>query len=74
MDSVAVRRLTSHDWQVWRDIRLAALADAPRIFHGSLEEERAYGEAHWRGSADDGVKAVAFREGTPIGVRDPVIH
>lgn len=54
MDSVAVRRLTSGDWEMWRNLRLAALADAPHIFHGSLEEERAYGEARWRRSADDG--------------------
>ncbi|MEV4296959.1 GNAT family N-acetyltransferase [Microbispora rosea] len=68
MYSVVIRRLSGADWRTWCHLRLAALADAPDIFHGDLEEERAYDEARWRAWTEDGVKVAAFDADVPVGV------
>ncbi|MEN3536786.1 GNAT family N-acetyltransferase [Microbispora sp. ZYX-F-249] len=68
MDRVVIRRLGGADWRTWRELRLAALADAPGVFHGDPEEERAYDEARWRTWAEEGVKVAAFAADLPVGV------
>jgi len=45
---VVVRVATIEDWQVLRDIRLAALRDAPNAFDSTYDEQAAYAEADWR--------------------------
>ena len=65
---VEVRRLSVDEWQVWRDVRLTALADAPGAFTATLEEWADADESRWRARfAAVPFNAVAFREGRPIG-------
>jgi GNAT superfamily N-acetyltransferase len=68
--SVSVRRLGPDDWQTWRDVRLAALAEAPYAFASSLAKEQAYDEAGWRDwlQPDRGMKAVAHARTATVGV------
>ena len=75
---VQVRRLADQDWKTLRDVRLAALADAPYAFWATFQEESLFGQDQWRrflkaatwwtASRDDrvvGVVAVLNRSETP---------
>lgn len=48
--SVELRLLTEEDWQVWRVVRLRALAEAPYAFYATLAEWTGEGETEerWR--------------------------
>ena len=48
MSEVSVRALGGEDWQVYRDVRLAALREAPGAFASSLDQESQFDEAFWR--------------------------
>jgi ribosomal protein S18 acetylase RimI-like enzyme len=54
---VEIRRLGSADADVFREIRLRALADAPYAFGSSLAEERGHGPDFWQGRADESAAA-----------------
>ncbi len=45
---VLVRETVMEDWQALRDIRLAALRDAPDAFASTYAEQAAFEEADWR--------------------------
>lgn len=68
--AIVVRRLGPDDWQDWRDLRLAALADSPLAFASSLEREQGRTEGEWRGwlARDSGFAAVGYEEGAPAGI------
>ena len=68
--SVSVRRLGLDDWPTWRDVRLAALAEAPQTFASSLAREQGYDEARWRDwlHPDRGLKAVAEVPTAAVGL------
>jgi GNAT superfamily N-acetyltransferase len=60
----AIRPTTEDDWELVRDVRLRALADAPAAFGSTLVRERDRAEAEWRqwagrGRSGDGVMFVA---------------
>ena len=69
VDEVRVRRLAPDDWQLWRDVRLESLADAPYAYGSTLDRERRFDESDWRGrlSGGNGVVAVAIIGQEPAG-------
>ena len=72
-----IRQVHPDEWEALRDVRLAALAESPDAFGATLEEERAFDEARWRGwasgegwagevatfVADDGDRSVGMATG-----------
>ncbi|WP_418955331.1 N-acetyltransferase family protein [Streptomyces tritici] len=40
--------MTSEDWPMWRQVRLAALADSPHAFRARLDDWSRGGEKQWR--------------------------
>src|SRR5215467_9958635 len=54
-----VSRTGEDDWRAWREIRLAALADAPASSADTAEEAGALGEPDWRAMTRDGAIFVA---------------
>jgi len=66
MDRVAIVRLEPEDWEVFRDLRVAALTDAPHAFGSTLDGERRLGEADWRAKLASRAQFVA-RDDAPIG-------
>ena len=50
---VVVREVTPDDWETLRDVRLAALREAPQAFGSSYAREAPFTEAQWRGRIND---------------------
>lgn len=67
-----MRALGGEDWQVYRDVRLAALREAPGAFASSLAQEAEFDEAFWRKRMARSVRLLAssdaLDEGTPAGI------
>jgi GNAT superfamily N-acetyltransferase len=57
---VLVREAVTEDWQALRDIRLAALRDAPDAFGSTYEAQAAYEEADWRRRLSRGGTFLAY--------------
>ncbi|HTR95935.1 MAG TPA: GNAT family N-acetyltransferase [Trebonia sp.] len=55
---VFVREISADDWELMRDVRLAALAEAPYAFGSTYAREVAFGEPQWRGRISD--RSVTF--------------
>ena len=68
MSEINVRALGEDDWQVYRDIRLAALTEAPEAFVATRAEEEALDEQVWRERVRKSRRLVAERDGSPLGV------
>jgi hypothetical protein len=68
---VKVRPARAVDWQMLRELRLRALADAPDAFSSTLEEAAGLPEEVWRQWAQGGpgsVDFIAFERGIGIGM------
>lgn len=63
-----VRRLAAADWPVLRDLRTAALRDAPRAFLGDPVRERAQSAQAWQAWCETGIWLLAERDGQPVGL------
>jgi GNAT superfamily N-acetyltransferase len=68
MSEINVRALGEDDWQVYRDIRLAALLEAPEAFVATRAQEEALDEQVWRDRLRRARRLVAESDGTPLGV------
>jgi ribosomal protein S18 acetylase RimI-like enzyme len=66
-----VRRTTSGDWQLLKQLRLAALLDAPTAFGVSHAAAAAYSDEQWRERAAEGSRPeflLAFADGAAAGM------
>jgi RimJ/RimL family protein N-acetyltransferase len=69
MEPITVRRMGSNDWRLWRELRLAALADAPEAFASTLARELAFDEEAWRDRMrGPGVNVMAFADQQAVGI------
>jgi GNAT superfamily N-acetyltransferase len=68
--------LQPDDWQVLRDIRLAALGDSPSTFASTLAREEAFTEADWRWRLTNGCSVVATdsAHGDAVGLAGGYLH
>ena len=57
---VLVREAVADDWRALRDIRLAALRDAPEAFGSTYEQQVTFGEADWQRRIARGGTFLAF--------------
>lgn len=66
-----LRTLEPDDWTVWRELRLAALAEAPYAFCSTLAQWQGDGdrEERWRARLETpGAHVVAVLDGRPVGM------
>ena len=67
-DGVQVRRAHPDEWATVRDVRLAALADAPDAFASTLAREEGRTEAEWRSRVALIPWFLAWQAGRPAGL------
>jgi GNAT superfamily N-acetyltransferase len=63
-----VRALSPDEWAITRDLRLAALLDAPQAFGGTYEDSAKRDEASWRSWPSGGQVFAAWLDGQPAGM------
>ena len=68
MSEINVKVLGEEDWQVYRDLRLAALQESPGAFVATLEQEEALDEQRWRERVGRSRRLVAERDGAVLGL------
>ena len=65
---IQVRRAHPDEWSTVREVRLAALADAPDVFASTLRREARQGERQWRSRIAAWPWFLAWRAGRPAGL------
>jgi GNAT superfamily N-acetyltransferase len=68
---IVLRELSAGDWADWRELRLAALREAPYAFGAKLADWQGTGDAEhrWRRRLDGGSRnLLAEFDGTPAGM------
>lgn len=63
-----IKALTSDDWALTRQLRLAALLEAPYAFGGTYEATAQRTEEQWRDWPTAGQPFAAFLDGHPVGM------
>lgn len=64
---ITVRRLSPDDWTIERDLRIAALADAPAAFGSRLSDAEGFSEADWRSRLSGQLRFTAWLNDEPVG-------
>jgi GNAT superfamily N-acetyltransferase len=68
---VEIREIDADGWQAMRDVRLAALQDAPDAFASTYEREVTFAEADWQRRITGGGNFLAYAPGlghAPAGI------
>jgi hypothetical protein len=47
-DNLEIKRLEPEDWEILREVRLRALANAPTAFASSLQQEQRWSPVEWQ--------------------------
>ncbi|WP_265443381.1 GNAT family N-acetyltransferase [Flexivirga meconopsidis] len=68
MTDISVRALGEEEWQVYRDVRLAALREAPDAFAASASQEEKFDEDFWRKRMGRSRRLVAEADDQVVGV------
>jgi ribosomal protein S18 acetylase RimI-like enzyme len=63
-----IRRLAAADWATFRDVRLAALRDAPEAFGSTAADAEKLEKAEWRRRLEQRAVFVAEIAGQPVGL------
>lgn len=74
MADIKVRLLGADEWQLYREVRLAALRDAPEAFVARFEDEAAHSEEFWRERMIRAHRFVAARGDEAVGVVSLGLH
>jgi GNAT superfamily N-acetyltransferase len=65
---MVVRAVAADEWKALREVRLAALLDAPYAFYSSYEQAAARDESEWRDWPRGGIAFLAWLGGEPVGM------
>ncbi|MCP9946011.1 GNAT family N-acetyltransferase [Streptomyces somaliensis] len=67
---VGLHIITSDDWPLWQEIRVAALTDAPHAFKARLADWHRGGQEQWRArlAIPGSYNVVALQGGLPVGM------
>jgi len=57
-----VREVDEDEWELLRDVRLAALRDAPEVFGSTYAREAPFTEEQWRGRLGSGGRVTFFAD------------
>ena len=68
MADIKVRILGEDEWQLYREVRLVALRDAPEAFVARFEDEGSFGDDFWRERMVRARRIVAERGDEPVGL------
>jgi ribosomal protein S18 acetylase RimI-like enzyme len=68
MSDLTVRALEGDDWEAFRQVRLAALADAPEAFASSYSAEQDLDEEFWRLRLGRSSRLLAELDDEPVGM------
>ncbi|MBO1414242.1 GNAT family N-acetyltransferase [Streptomyces sp. FH025] len=73
-NELELRRVSSDDWPLWRELRLAALAEAPYAFGSTLADWQDAEEARWRSRLElpGALDLVAVLDGRPVAMASGV--
>ncbi|WP_433663317.1 GNAT family N-acetyltransferase [Nocardia sp. CA-128927] len=75
ISTIDIRLLTADEWEVFRRVRMRALADTPQYFGSTLAEAQARTEEDWRAALLNRAQFIATAEGaelgTVAGIADP---
>ena len=68
-----IRTFAHHEWAIYKDLRLRALADSPDAFGSTLAKEQSRSDAEWANRLATGVNSwdlplMAEVDGEPIGL------
>ncbi|WP_378739132.1 GNAT family N-acetyltransferase [Nocardia brasiliensis] len=67
ISTIDVRLLRPDEWDVFRRVRMRALADTPQFFGSTLAEARARTEQDWRTTLQNRAQFLATTDGAELG-------